>query len=174
MSSNSFRTKDSSDLCRRLSEVVQAGRLVDVVNARRLSDAANSARRLSESANSARRLSESANSEGLCEVESPTPPKSRMKLICQWFSTESRQLIRMKLMSSTALNWMSYSSCASVERLHQIQMAWFDYRRTIKIKLDLFITQKKRLLMQHWFLLKRRKEKKKTLRRMLQWAAKRV
>lgn len=154
MTSNALSKNDPSDLCRRLSDVVKAGRLVEVLNARR--------------------LSENANSEGLCEVESPVTPKSRLKLFCQWFSTESRQIIRMKLMSSTALNWMSYSSCASIERLRQIHMAWFDYRRTIKIKLDLFMNQKRKLLLQHWFLLKRRKEKKKTLRRMLQWAAKRV
>ena len=120
-----------SDLSRRLSDVVKSGRLKELVNAQSLSEA--------------------ANDERLSEVASPPPAKSRLKLFCRWFSTESRQLIRIKLMSSTALNWISYSSYAGIERLRQIQIAWFDTGPTVQIKLDPFVDQKKKLLLPQWF-----------------------
>jgi hypothetical protein len=100
--------------------------------------------------------------------------KLRIKLFCRWFSSESRQLFHMRLMTSSALNWMSYASQYGLDRLHQIHMAWFDYRRTIKIKLDAFVLLKKRRLLMHWFTHKITGEKKKTLRRVLNWAAKRT
>jgi hypothetical protein len=103
-----------------------------------------------------------------------TPIRNRITSFCRWFSTDSGEIMRMKLMSSTALNWMSYAAHGGSERITQVQTAWFDYRRTIKIKLDAFILQKRRNLLKHWFLLKCRKDKKKVLRRVLQWAVKRV
>jgi hypothetical protein len=97
---------------------------------------------------------------------------SRMIKFYEWIFNRPRQALRMKVMSATALTWMSYSKHAVVSRLHQIQTAWFDYRRTIKIKIDVVILQRNHQLLRSWFVLQR-KRKAKPLRRLKHWVSKR-
>jgi hypothetical protein len=75
--------------------------------------------------------------------------------------------------SSSILQWMSYSvySTAGADRLAQIHVAWFDYRRTIRIKIEALRQKRENLYLTAWFKLKR-KRNKKFVRRLVRWAKK--
>lgn len=66
---------------------------------------------------------------------------------------------------------MSYSvySTAGSERMSQIHMAWFDYRHTIRIKVDAFHTKRQMHHLSVWFEFKR-KRNAKVIRRLVRWA----
>ncbi len=110
-----------------------------------------------------------------CRHMSSTEPsqsryRSKLKKLYVWLSTSSKQLKCNKLLNSVVLQWMSYSTYAGIERLHQIQTAWFDYRRTITIKVDSFLLKKAHFLQKLWFNLKRKRDIK-PLNRLKNWAS---
>jgi hypothetical protein len=68
---------------------------------------------------------------------------------------------------------MSYSvyTTAGADRLAQIHVAWFDYRRTIRIKIEALRQKRENLYLTAWFKFKR-KRNTKIVRRILRWAKK--
>jgi hypothetical protein len=53
--------------------------------------------------------------------------------------------------------------------MSQIHMAWFDYRHTIRIKVDAFHTKRQMHHLSVWFEFKR-KRNAKVIRRLVRWA----
>ena len=104
-------------------------------------------------------------------VRKPNPRKKRVEILYGLFSIESRKAIYVKLLRCVSIKSIPCSTFVVIERVHMIQTAWFDYRRTIAIKLDLFMSQKTRKLLQRWFNL-RRMRKVKPMRRLLLWVSK--
>ena len=98
----------------------------------------------------------------------------KMRMLWLRFTTRSYQAKFNKLPNSnTLLQWMSYSaySAAGADRLAQIHMAWFDYRNTIRIKIEALRQKREKYYLSAWFVFKR-KRNSKLLRRLLRWTNK--
>ena len=104
-------------------------------------------------------------------VRTPPPYRTRVGILYSWVSIELRKAIYVKLLRCTPVQSIPCSTFAVIGRVHMVQTAWFDYSRTIAIKLDLFMSQKTRKLLQRWFNLKRMR-KVKPMRRLLLWVSK--
>ena len=103
------------------------------------------------------------------------PFRSFMRLLWLRVTTNSSKVNLNKLHSSntTLLRWMSYSvySTAGVDRLTLIHKAWFDYRNTIRIKIEALRHKRYKHYLSVWFAFKR-KRSKKLIRRLLRWTKK--
>ena len=102
------------------------------------------------------------------------PMRVQMRLFWKRWTTRSSQVKLNKLYNSnTLLQWMSYSVYSTVgsDRLAQIHTAWFDYRRTIKIKLESLRRTRQDRCMAVWFAF-RRERSTQVVRKLLRWAKK--
>jgi hypothetical protein len=100
------------------------------------------------------------------------PVLMQARLFWRRWTTRSSQMKLNKLYNSnTLLQWMSYSVYSTVgsDRLAQIHTAWFDYRRTIQIKLQALRRRGQLRYMAVWFAFRRRRNTQ-VVRKLIRWA----
>lgn len=106
----------------------------------------------------------------LAAAQRHTPYKSRTMLLYSWVSNATPRVVCARLLNSMYLRFeCTHPTHVRIQRLQQIQTAWFDYRRTTMIKLHLCSLRRVRALQLSWFQHKR--GCRRPITRLLQWVS---